>query len=35
MNKNWEREQLDRLINLQKKKIAELQAKVEDETTIK
>jgi hypothetical protein len=35
MNKNWEREQLDRLISLQKKKIDELQAKVEDETTIK
>jgi hypothetical protein len=35
MNKNWEREQLDRLISLQKKKLAELQEKAEDETTIK
>ena len=31
MNKNWEREQLDRLIGLQQKKIADLQAQVEDE----
>jgi hypothetical protein len=35
MNKNWEREQLDRFIKPTKKKIDELQAKVEDETTIK
>ncbi|MFT5253328.1 MAG: phosphotransferase system glucose/maltose/N-acetylglucosamine-specific IIC component [Flavobacteriales bacterium] len=35
MNKNWEREQLDRLIGLQQKKLAELQAKIEDENTSK
>ena len=30
MNKNWEREQIDRLVNLQQKKISELQHKAEE-----
>lgn len=29
MNKNWEREQVDRLVALQQKKIAQLQEKIE------
>ena len=32
MNKNWEREQIDRLVALQAKKIAELQSNIEDDT---
>jgi hypothetical protein len=35
MNKNWEREQLDRLIGLQQKKLVELQAKIDDENISK
>jgi|SRR6478609_6955708 len=30
MNKNWERDQIDRLVALQQKKITQLQAKIED-----
>jgi hypothetical protein len=33
MNKNWEREQIDRLVGLQKNKIAEIQAQVTEETS--
>lgn len=35
MNKNWEREQLDRLIGLQQKKLEELQVKAEDNNSSK
>ena len=31
MNKDWEREQIDRLVTLQKRKVEELQLKVESE----
>ncbi|TDE02901.1 2TM domain-containing protein [Flavobacterium hiemivividum] len=31
MNKNWERDQIDRLVALQAKKIAELQSNIEEE----
>ncbi len=31
MNKNWEREQIDRLVSLQQKKIAELETKINEE----
>lgn len=34
MNKNWEKEQVDRLISLQEKKIAQLQTKIETEDKI-
>ena len=30
MNKNWERDQIDRLVALQQKKIAQLQSKIEE-----
>ena len=30
MNKNWERDQIDRLVALQQKKITQLQSKIED-----
>ncbi|MGO4822378.1 MULTISPECIES: 2TM domain-containing protein [unclassified Flavobacterium] len=30
MNKNWEREQIDRLVGLQQKKLAELEKQIED-----
>ncbi|MDP2159998.1 MAG: 2TM domain-containing protein [Flavobacterium sp.] len=33
MNKNWEREQIDRLIALQDKKIEQLQKKIDSENT--
>lgn len=33
MNKNWEREQIDRLVALQEKKIAELQKQINEEPT--
>jgi hypothetical protein len=33
MNKNWEREQIDRLVGLQKNKIAEIQAQITEETS--
>ncbi|MGA9638395.1 2TM domain-containing protein [Flavobacterium sp.] len=32
MNKNWEREQIDRMVGLQQKKINELQQKINEET---
>ncbi|MBE0392608.1 membrane protein YdbS with pleckstrin-like domain [Flavobacterium sp. 7E] len=32
MNKNWEREQIDRLVTLQQNKINELQDQIEDTT---
>lgn len=35
MDKNWEREQINRLIGLQKQKIAEFQDQIEKEVTIK
>lgn len=35
MNKTWEREQIERLIALQDKKIQQLQTKIEKDTTIK
>lgn len=35
MDKNWEREQIDRLVALQKQKIAEFQTQVEKESTMK
>jgi hypothetical protein len=31
MNKSWERDQIDRLVALQKKKIEHLQAKIEND----
>ena len=31
MNKNWEKEQIDRLVALQQKRIAQLESKVNDE----
>lgn len=34
MNKNWERTQIDRLIALQQKKIAHLQAQIEEDNPI-
>lgn len=33
MNKNWERTQIDRLVSLQQKKIAQLQAQVDEDNT--
>ena len=33
MNKDWEREQIDRLVALQKKKIEQLQLQIESEET--
>ena len=33
MNKNWEREQIDRLVALQKKKIAELESHIIEDTS--
>ncbi|WPR72574.1 2TM domain-containing protein [Flavobacterium sp. NG2] len=33
MNKNWEREQIDRLVSLQEKKINELQKKINEDPT--
>jgi NhaP-type Na+/H+ or K+/H+ antiporter len=33
MNKNWEREQIDRLVGLQQKKLAELQNEITEDTT--
>jgi Zn-dependent protease with chaperone function len=35
MNKDWEREQIDRLVALQQKKIAQLQTKAEEEAAAK
>lgn len=35
MNKNWEREQIDRLVALQEKKIAELSNQINEEPTTK
>ena len=32
MNKNWERDQIDRLVDLQQKKIEELQSQINDGT---
>lgn len=34
MNKNWEREQIDRLVALQQKKIEQLQTKINEESSI-
>ncbi|WP_269686539.1 2TM domain-containing protein [Flavobacterium lacustre] len=34
MNKNWERDQIDRLVTLQQKKIDHLQTKINEETSI-
>jgi hypothetical protein len=34
MNKNWEREQIDRLVLLQKNKIAELKTQITEDTSI-
>jgi hypothetical protein len=34
MNKNWERDQIDRLVALQQKKIDQLQTKISGETSI-
>ena len=31
MNKSWERDQIDRLVALQKKKIDQLQAKIDND----
>lgn len=33
MNKDWEREQIERLIALQEKKITQLQTKVENDSS--
>ena len=33
MNKNWERDQIDRLVALQQKKIAQLQSKIEEDNS--
>jgi cell division protein FtsW (lipid II flippase) len=33
MNKNWERDQIDRLVALQQKKITQLQSKIEDNSS--
>lgn len=33
MNKSWERDQIDRLVNLQKKKISQLQSKIEEDNS--
>lgn len=35
MNKNWEKEQIDRLVTLQEKKIAELSNQTDEESPIK
>ncbi len=35
MNKNWEREQIDRLVSLQERKLNELQKKINEENTHK
>jgi ABC-type multidrug transport system fused ATPase/permease subunit len=35
MNKNWERDQINRLVNLQGKKISEFQAQIEQESAKK
>lgn len=35
MNKDWEREQIERLISLQRKKITQLQTKVDEDTLTK
>jgi hypothetical protein len=35
MNKNWEREQIDRLVALQKNKLTELQAQITEDTSTK
>lgn len=35
MNKNWERDQIDRLVALQEKKLNELQKKLDEENTNK
>jgi hypothetical protein len=32
MNKNWEKEQIDRLVGLQQKRIAQLESKINDDT---
>ncbi|MEZ7499989.1 2TM domain-containing protein [Flavobacterium sp. Arc3] len=34
MNKNWERDQIDRLVALQQNKIAELQSQITEDTSI-
>jgi hypothetical protein len=34
MNKDWEREQIDRLVALQQKKITQLQTKISEESSI-
>ena len=34
MNKDWEREQIDRLVTLQKKKIEQLQAQIANDEPI-
>jgi hypothetical protein len=34
MNKDWEREQIDRLVALQQKKIDQLQTKINEESSI-
>ncbi|WP_348824309.1 2TM domain-containing protein [Flavobacterium aestuarii] len=34
MNKNWERSQIDRLVGLQQKKIAQLQSKIDNNNSI-
>ena len=33
MNKNWEKEQIDRLVTLQQKKITQLQTKINEESS--
>ncbi len=33
MNKNWERDQIDRLVALQKNKLAELQTQITEDTS--
>ena len=35
MNKDWEREQIDRLIIRQQKKLKQLESKIEDDLTVK
>lgn len=35
MNKNWEREQIDRLVALQKNKLTELQVQITEDTSPK
>lgn len=34
MNKNWEREQIDRLVSLQQKKIDQLETKINEESAL-